>query len=222
VFIGHFALGFAAKRVTPRISLAVLFAAAQFADLLWPFLLAFGIEEVRIEPGITAFTPLDFLSYPISHSLTMLLVWGFVFGILYTLWSAETFSLPVVWALVVSHWILDFVTHRPDLPLYPGGLKVGLGLWNSIPATMTVELVMYGVGLFIYARSTRPKDKIGHWAFVSLAVFLVVAYFANLSGPPPSVQAIYLVGIIGGSVLLLWSGWVDKHREDRRAHETTG
>ena len=215
MFIGHFALGFAAKRVTPGVSLAVLFAAAQFADLLWPFLVAFGVEEVRIEPGITAFTPLDFISYPISHSLTMLLVWGFVFGIVYTLWSAETFSLPVVWTLVVSHWILDFVTHRPDLPLYPGGRRVGLGLWNSVPATLAVELTMFGMGLLIYARSTRPKDKIGRWGFTSLAVFLLVAYFANLSGPPPSVQAIYLVGILGGGVLLLWSGWVDKHRENK-------
>lgn len=133
MFIGHFALGFAAKRAAPRISLGILFAAAQFADLLWPVLLVFGIEQVRIAPGNTAFTPLDFVNYPVSHSLLMLLIWGLLFGMLY--------KTPVLVGLVVSHWILDFVTHRPDMPLYPGGPKLGLGLWNSVPATVAVEVL---------------------------------------------------------------------------------
>jgi hypothetical protein len=213
MFIGHFGLGFAAKRVAPGISLAVLFAAAQLADLMWPILVALGIEEVRIDPGNTKFTPLDFVSYPYSHSLLLLLVWGFLFGIFYSLRSTETLALPLLWGLVVSHWILDFFTHRPDMPLNPGGREVGLGLWNSVPATLTIELAMYSLGVWIYARSTRARDKKGRWGFVALATFLPVAYLANLAGPPPSVPALYLSVMIAGVLLLWWSWWADNHRE---------
>jgi hypothetical protein len=214
MFVGHFALGFAAKRVTPRVSLAVLFAAAQLADLLWPVLLAFGLEQVRIDPGNTAFTPLDFVSYPYSHSLLLLAVWGIAFGWLYRLVTGDGRAFLVLAVLVVSHWVLDFVTHRPDMPLYPGGPKLGLGLWNSVPATMALELTMYGVGLWIYFRASRARDKTGGWAFLSFAVFLTVAYFANLlGGAPPSIVALYSGAIAGSIILMLWAWWVDRHRE---------
>src|SRR5262245_51858409 len=109
MFIGHFALGFAAKRATPRVQLAMLFTAAQLADLLWPFLVAAGIEQVRIDPGNTAFTPLDFISYPYSHSLVLLVVWGLALGYGYTaLRHVNGRVLGVLAALVVSHWLLDF------------------------------------------------------------------------------------------------------------------
>ena len=159
MFLGHLALGLAAKRVTPRVSLAVLFAAAQLADLLWPVLLAVGLEQVRIDPGNTAFTPLDFVSYPYSHSLLLLVVWGITFGWLYRLVTGDGRAFLVIAALVVSHWVLDFVTHRPDMPLYPGGPKLGLGLWNSVPGTMAVELTMYAAGLWVYFRATRARDR---------------------------------------------------------------
>src|SRR5215813_8438016 len=120
MFIGHFALGLAAKRATPRVSLAVLFAAAQLADVLWPIFVAVGLEQVRIDPGNTLVTPLDFVSYPWSHSLAMLLVWGAAFGWLVAV-GARREAFVVIAALVVSHWVLDYVTHRPDMPLYPGG-----------------------------------------------------------------------------------------------------
>src|SRR5579872_7109555 len=108
MFLGHFALGMAAKRAAPRVSLAVLFAAAQLADLLWPLLVATGIEVVRIDPGNTAFTPLDFVSYPYSHSLLTLVLWAAVFGLAYrvaTKRNGTTFV--VLAALVTSHWVLD-------------------------------------------------------------------------------------------------------------------
>jgi hypothetical protein len=214
MFVGHFALGFAAKRVTPRVSLAVLFAAAQLADLLWPVLVAFGLEEVRIDPGNTAFTPLDFVSYPYSHSLLLLVIWGITFGWLYRLVTGDGRAFLLIAALVVSHWVLDVVTHRPDMPLYPGGPKLGLGLWNSVPGTMAVELTMYAAGLWVYFGTTRARDKTGRWALLSLAVFLTVAYFANVAGgAPPSVVALYSTAIAGGVILTLWGWWVDRHRE---------
>jgi hypothetical protein len=212
MFIGHFALAFAAKRAAPRVSLGMLFGAAQFADLLWPFLVAFGIEQVRIDPGNTAFTPLDFVSYPYSHSLLLLVVWGIVIGWLYRSRTRNTAAFLLLAALVISHWILDFIVHRSDLPLYPGGPKVGLGLWNSVTATIVVEAAMYAFGVWLYVRATRPRDGTGRWAFASLAIFLVVLFVANIFSTPPSVPAIYVSAIVGGGLLLAWAQWADRHR----------
>ena len=68
MFIGHFALGFATKRVAPQVSLGTLFLAAQFVDLLWPTLLLLGVERVSIDPALRG-APLRFEHYPVSHSL---------------------------------------------------------------------------------------------------------------------------------------------------------
>jgi hypothetical protein len=215
MFIGHFALGFAAKRAAPRVSLAMLFVAAQLADLVWPFLVAVGVERVRIDPGNTAFTPLDFVSYPYSHSLLLLGVWGFALGYGYTALGRAPRSTAILLAgLVLSHWLLDFLTHRPDLPLYPGSIKVGLGLWNSVAATMIVESAMFAAGLAAYIRTTRARDAIGRWALAGLAALLVLAYAANITGgAPPSVTAIWIVGIFGSAVILALSEWADRHRQ---------
>lgn len=213
MFIGHVALGLAAKRLTPRVSLAVLIAAAQFADLLWPLLVAAGVEKVRIDPGNTAVTPLDFVSYPYSHSLVALIIWGVVAGALFSARFRDRGVFIVIAFLVVSHWLLDFITHRPDMPVYPGGPRLGLGLWNSVAATVGVEGAMYAAGLWVYSRATRPRDRVGRWGFFALATFLLIAYAANLlSPPPPSVKALWITAITGGVILLIWSDWVDRHR----------
>jgi hypothetical protein len=215
MFIGHLALGFAAKRATPRVSLAVLLTASQLADMLWPFFLALGLEQVRIAPGITAFTPLDFVSYPYSHSLVMLVVWGVVFGAMYRGATGKNGRVFVVLAaLVVSHWVLDWITHRPDMPIYPGGTKYGLGLWNSVPATMIVEGIMFAAGLWIYVQTTRARDRIGRWGFAALIALLVVVYAANATAsPPPSVNAIIIGATIGAALMTIWSWWADAHRD---------
>jgi membrane-bound metal-dependent hydrolase YbcI (DUF457 family) len=213
VFIGHFALSFAAKRATPRVGLAVLFAAASFADLLWPILVALGVEQVAIEPGNTRVTPLNFISYPYSHSLVFLVLWGVLVAWIYQQISGQRGAFLVVAGLVVSHWVLDFVTHRADMPLYPGGPRFGLGLWNSVVGTAIVECSMFAVGAWIYARATRPRDAIGRWAFVGFVAFLLASYAANLTGsPPPSVTALYIVAVIGTAVLLVLAWWIDRHR----------
>ena len=142
MFIGHYAVGFAAKRFAPQTSLGVLIASALSLDLLWPLFVLAGWEQVRIEPGNTAFTPLNFASYPISHSLVAALGWATLFAAVYYLLTRYRAGALVVWIGVVSHWVLDFITHRPDLPLYPGGSLVGLGLWNSPVATVAVEGLM--------------------------------------------------------------------------------
>ena len=212
MFIGHFALGFAAKRAAPRLSLAVLFAAAQLADLIWPFLLALGIEQVRIDPGNTAFTPFDFISYPYSHSLLFLCIWGIIFGAMCAGVVRDRRVLLLIAALVVSHWVLDWITHRPDMPFYPGSRKVGLGLWNSVPGTIAVELTMLLAGVWVYVRSTRARDRIGRRAFAAFVGFLLAAYASNLGPPPPTVTALVITAIAGAGVLMLWAWWFDRHR----------
>jgi len=213
MFIGHFALGFAAKRASPRTSLALLFAAAQFADLLWPVLVAIGLEQVRIDPGNTAFTPLEFVSYPYSHSLVMLVVWGVVLAAMAGVVSGFGRTSVVIALLVVSHWLLDWITHRPDMPLYPGGARYGLGLWNSVPATIAIEAALFAAGVWIYAKSTRARDAVGRWSFIAFVVALAVIYAGNvLGGPPPSVTALWIVAILGGVLLTGWSFWFDRHR----------
>jgi hypothetical protein len=214
MFIGHFALGLAAKRATPRVSLAVLFAAAQLADLLWPVFVLIGLEQVRIDPGNTAVTPLDFVSYPYSHSLLFLIIWGVALALVCGPFARGRRVFAVISALVVSHWVLDVVVHRADMPLYPGGPKFGLGLWNSIPATLALEVPMFLAGLWIYTRVTHPRDKVGRWAFASLVVVLLLIYVANIFGPPPpSVKALCIVAITGGAALTIWSWWADRHRD---------
>jgi hypothetical protein len=214
MFIGHFALGFAAKRVVPRVSLAVLLGAALFADILWPVLVLLGIEEVRIVPGYTAFTPLEFIRYPWSHSLLLLVAWGAVVGGAYRSVFGGRRTFAVIALLVVSHWVLDWITHAPDMPLYPGGPKYGLVLWNSVPATMVVETAMFVVGLRIYAAVTRPADRIGRWALMSLVATLAAIYAANsLSGTvPPSVTAICALALAAGVLFPAWAWWADRHR----------
>lgn len=215
MFIGHFALGFAAKRATPGVSLAALFAAAQLADLLWPFFLLAGWEQVRPAPGNNPFLLLEFVSYPLSHSLLMLVVWGVAFGFIYQR-SAGASASAFAWlaGLVVSHWILDVATHRPDMPLYPGGPKFGLGLWNYPLATLVVEGAMFAAGLAVYLRATRSRDRTGRWAIAILVALLVVAYGASLAGgEPPPENAIAIGAIAGAAVIVGISAWADRHRQ---------
>ena len=212
MFIGHFALGFAAKRAVPRVSLATLFAAATFADLLWPLLVAAGVEQVRIVPGITVMTPFDFVSYPYSHSLLMLVVWGVLFGWISARVVPGRRVFGIVFGLVVSHWLLDYMTHRPDMPLYPGGSKFGLSLWNYPTGEHVIEIAMYVIGAWIYSRATRARDGVGRWGLLSLAVLLLILFLAN-SAPPPSVTALWVVSLAGGTLTLVWSYWADRHRE---------
>src|SRR5512140_1902671 len=139
MFLGHFGVAMAGKQVAPRPSLGTLVLAAQFVDGLWPILLLLGIEQVRIAPGITAVTPLDFTSYPYSHSLLADALWAALVAGAYWMFRRDARGALWLGALVLSHWLLDFASHRPDMPLWPGSPGLGLGLWFSLPATLAVE-----------------------------------------------------------------------------------
>ncbi len=213
MFLGHFGAGFGAKAIAPQVSLGWLFVAAQFIDLLWPTLLLLGIESVRIVPGATAVTPLAFDHYPVSHSLAAVLGWSFAVGGVYLVIRRNLRNALVIAALVASHWFLDLVVHAPDLPLYPGSTtRVGLGAWSSMPLTLAIEIPIFLLGVWLYARTTKPVDRAGRWGFAGLVAFLLAIQAGNLLGPPPpSVEAIAWVGQAQW-LLVLWGFWIDNHR----------
>ena len=213
MFLGHFAAGLAAKKLTPYTSLGTLLLSAQLLDLIWPTLLLRGLEVVRVAPGNTAVTPLDFVSYPWSHSLLMATVWALLFAGIYAVIRRYPKAATVLLTLVLSHWVLDLVAHRPDLPLAPWpGPKVGLGLWYSVPATVVVEGLLFAIGLYLYKINTEPVDRIGQYAFGAFAVTLPLIYAASLLGPPPpDAQAIAIVGHAQW-LLVAWGYWLDRHR----------
>ena len=201
----------------PLVSLGTLFLAAQFVDLLWPSLLLLGLEQVEIAPGITRVTPLDFVHYPISHSLLSVVGWSALFALLYLLLRRSRLGAAICGVAVLSHWLLDLVTHRPDLPLWPGAAAVvGLGLWNSLWGTLLVELLLFAGGTWLYLRSTAAVDRIGSIGLWGLLVFLLLVYAGNLLGPPPpDATAIAWVGQAQW-LLILWGYWVDRHRQIRQ------
>jgi hypothetical protein len=216
MFLGHFGVALAAKKITPKASLGTLVFAGQFADLLWPLLLLAGIERVRIVPGLLAASPFDFTSYPISHSLVAQLGWGAILGIAYFLWKRDAGTALIIGSIVPTHWVLDFVAHRPDMPIYPGGAKYGLGMWNSLPLTILVEFLVFAAGIAIYLDVTRAKDRAGNLVLWSLLGFLAVAYVGSLLGPPPPSVQILAESALAIWLTVPWAAWADRHRQPRK------
>ena len=214
MFLGHFAVAFGAKKFYPRLSLGTLFIAAQFLDLLWPVLLILGVERVRVDPGNTVVTPLAFEHYPISHSLLMVLGWAVLFAVGYRLIRQRKQGTVLIGLVVASHWFLDLITHRPDLPLVPGGTTMmGLGLWNSQVGTLLFEGVLFILGVRLYLFTTYTRDRIGRYGFWALITFLVLVYLVNIFGPPPPDNTLTIASAgLAMWILVLWAYWVDKHR----------
>jgi hypothetical protein len=211
MFLGHYGLALAATRVTPRTSLGTLIFAAQFLDLLWPALLLLGLEQVRIVPGLMAMSALDFVSYPISHSLATTVGWAVLIGGAAFLLRRDGRAALVLGTLVASHWLLDAPMHRPDLPLWPGSeLRVGGGLWDSVAATWALEVGLYACGIAIYVRGTRARDRIGRWGLWAMLALLAV-FFAGAGAPPPS-ERMLAVMALALWLFVPWAAWVSRHR----------
>jgi membrane-bound metal-dependent hydrolase YbcI (DUF457 family) len=213
MFIGHNAVAFAAKRTVPRTSLGTLTAAVMLLDLIWPIFLLLGVEHVRIEPGATKFTPLDFYDYPWTHSLAMSIAWGIAFGVVYFVRTRYARGAVVVALCVVSHWVLDLVVHRADLPLWPGGPKYGFGLWNYPAATLAIESIMYVAAILIYMRCTKPRDRVGSISFWAFVIVLAAIYLSTAFGPPPPNERTIAIMALTLWLLPFWAAWFDRHRE---------
>jgi hypothetical protein len=215
MFLGHFAVALGAKKAAPKTSLGTLVFAAQLADLLWPIFLLLGWEQVRIIPGAMAASVLVFTRYPYSHSLLALTLWGVGLGAVYFAIRRNARGAIVLGLCVVSHWLLDFIVHAPDLPLFPGGARYGLGLWNSLAGTLAVELGLFVVGTAIYLRVTRAKDPTGRYALWSLLLFLLVAYIGSLLGPPPPSVSVLAVTALAIWLIVPWAAWADRQHAAR-------
>ena len=217
MFLGHYGVALALKRAEPKLSLGTLFVAVQLADLLWGVFLLMGWERVRIDPGFTAVTPLQFLEYPISHSLVGMAMWALIGAAVYYSWptrdtNRQWQAAALVGAAILSHFLLDLVVHAPDLPVWgQDSRKLGLGLWNNPTATLLLELVTLAAGVAVYVgfRSRRHPVRPGRLA--GLVLVLVAIYLLNLFGPPPpSVTAIAVADILGLLLLAAFAAWADR------------
>jgi membrane-bound metal-dependent hydrolase YbcI (DUF457 family) len=213
MFLGHIAVGLAAKRAAPSVSLGAWILAVQFVDLLWPLFLLAGLEHVRIAPGITRFTPLDFHDYPITHSLVGTAFWAALLGTVWLVRTRRRRAAALLAAGVLSHWVLDVISHRPDMPVLPHGPYLGVGLWNSRAATLTVELTIFAAALLLYIRggfagARRPS----FWLLVAV---LLVAYFGSAFGPPPPDVTTLALSALAMWIVVPWAWWADRNSELR-------
>jgi len=212
MFVGHLAAGLGAKKLEPDMPLWAGIGAAFGVDLIWPVFLLAGLEVVEVDPGATAFTPLDFVSYPWTHSLVLVGVWAILVGVVAYRVSKSGRVAALLGALVVSHWVLDAITHRPDLPLWPGGPVVGLGLWDSIPGTLILEGSLLLAGVWLYTAVTRAVTTAGTWALVGLLAMTTLIWVSQPWAPPaPSATA------VAGTALTLWiflpwARWIENGR----------
>ena len=208
MFIGHYALAFGAKKIDKGPSLAIMFIAVQLLDLLWPVFVLSGLETFEIEPGNTVLTPLNFTSYPYSHSLLMTVVWAILFASFYFAFTKNKKGSLLLGCLVFSHWVLDFITHRPDLPLSPfTDLKVGLGLWNAPIIEIILETGLFLIGVYLYYKTVTVNRIVAFWSLV--VVFLLI-HFMNMFGPPPpSINAVAWSANLMW-LFVFWAWWIEK------------
>jgi hypothetical protein len=228
MLIGHIGLGFAAKKVAPGAPLGVLLIAAEAVDILCGGFMVAGIEQMRSSPGLMAMSSFDFIYYPWSHGLVMTVFWSVSGGLLAARRYGDRRIGLVIGLLIASHWLLDFISHRPDLPLAFGGSPtVGLGLWNSVAGTLVVELGLLGFGVAVYLSMTHALDRRGVWSLWSLVGFFTGMFFLNHYAPqaPPEISGRLLaLPILVFIILFPWGQSIERHRalrlRDLRTHES--
>ena len=214
MLVGHYAVGFLAKRAEPRINLGTLVLAAMFADFAWCVFMIAGFEHVQFEPGMGAGKYFHATDIALSHSLLMDAIWAALFALAY-LWRRHyPRGAWIVFLVVLSHWLLDLVSHGPDMPIAPGMHRhFGLGLWTSIPATLIVEGGFWCLAVILYVRATRSKNRVGTWVFWIGVVFLTLVWFNNIAGPPPpNPRAAPFSSLILFSLTVAWAFWVNRVR----------
>jgi hypothetical protein len=213
MLVGHLALGLAARQTAPKISLGTLVLATLLADFVAFALMIAGVEGFRVvSPGAT--TIVSALAFDIRYSHSLLVDAGLavLFAGGYFAWRHDRLAASILFAAVLSHWPLDVISHRPDMPLAPGNAaRFGLGLWNSLAATVIVEGLPWILAVLFYARAKRARDRVRTAVYWLVVAFLTLAWFGNLSGRPPT--SAWTMGVSSGiffSLVVAWAYWIDK------------
>ncbi len=223
MFVGHFSAGLLAKRAAPGLSLGTAVFAAILADIMGPLLVMAGVERIEFGSGRGAANYYHAIDVAFSHSLVTTLVWAVILAGLYLLTRRDRqgnrFSAALLIAAVVSHWVLDVVSHRPDMPLAPGVSTVlGLGLWGSVGATVVVEGGLWLAALFVYVRASRSVSSAGRWVFWSGAFILTLFWYNNIAGLPPSRPAdAPMASLIFFLLATAWAYWMNRARRMKEA-----
>jgi hypothetical protein len=216
MLVGHFAIGLTAKRVEPKISLGTLVLAAMLADFLWCVFMLAGIEHVQFKPGRGAANYLVASDIAWSHSLLTNAIWGAVFAAAYYWRRRYPRGAWILFAAVLSHWLLDVIAHRADMALAPGVPSYfGLGLWTSIPATLIVEGGFWLFAIIIYTRAAHPQKRAGAYAFWSVAALLTLIWYSNIAGPPPDPHTMPVSSLILFTLVVAWAYWINQLRTAR-------
>ncbi len=225
MFVGHYGPSFAGKVLRQSVPLWALFLAVQLLDVFWSIFVLLGIEKVRVVPGFMAASPLDLYYMPYTHSLEGAIFWAVAGGIAYWLirradgWGGAG----LVSVAVFSHWILDFIVHGPDLPLWGSSLKVGLGLWNYPITSFVLEISLLFGGMYLYLKRTEPLTGTGRYGMLVfggvMAAVQAVAYFGP---PPPSGRAAAIAALTSYIVFASTAYWLERKRVPRGIAQAVG
>ena len=218
MFIGHYAVGFGLKKVEPKLSLGTLVLGATLLDILFGIFMLTGVEHARIVPGASAAAPFEFYDYPISHSALGAVSWSFTGFLVYWLWPgrdrAQRKRPAAVFALAIfSHYVLDVISHTPDMPLLGSASpKLGLSLWDSLPATIAVEIALFIVGIVLYLRARRELRPAAKYGLAALILILTASFLGGSFGPPPpNMTVIGIMLTAGQAAYIAFAYWIDKN-----------
>lgn len=209
MFLGHYAVAFGAKKIDPKISLGTLFLSANFLDLIYPFFVLIGVENIQVNKDFVGLMPYEFY-YPYSHSLIMAIVWGILVGVVFCIPSQKIKKMSLLFFLVISHWVLDFISHRPDIPVFLNGPHYGLFLWRNLILTITVEMSLFLLGLSLYVKTKGWKGLQKKWTFVLLVGLLLVIYAGSIFGPPPPNTTAFAISGLLQWLFVGWGYWFDR------------
>jgi hypothetical protein len=215
MFVGHYGPSFAIKAIRPAIPLWLLFISVQLVDVAWSILILLGVEKARIVPGITASNPFDLYYMPYTHSLVAAILWSIAVGLLCkTLFAPRNWTAAaLIGAAVFSHWVLDLLVHRPDLPLYDNTMKVGLGIWNYPAMALALESLLLFGGMFMYMRETIPINAVGRFGPPAFGGLMIVIQAYIFFGPVPSSPGELAVTALASYVVFAAvSHWLDRQR----------
>jgi hypothetical protein len=215
MFIGHFAPAFAAAAVrSDRPRLATMFVAAQLADWAFFSLALIGVENMRIDPGASAMVPFDLYDMPYTHSLIGMAVLSAGLLAIVALWRRDLQLGVLAGMVALSHWLLDWLVHVPDLTLDGTPPKFGLGLWDVPWVAVPLELaVTLGAFVFFMRRTRGPLGP----PLVLIGVMLLFQA-VNWLAPAPEAAgpSLYLQALIAFAILTAIAAWVGENRWFRK------